>query len=590
MRRLLFKTLLPFPNGCAAGLAAGMVFALVVQSLGIALPLIVRWAIQGIEQLPASASNRFMFAAVGLLGGIAIARGVFRSAQNFVSAKAAHRILAAVRERMFAHLQRLPLPHLEGKDPGRILVRFIGDANSLTTWLSQTLVCTPADVLAIFVCFAILWHFHPQLAIAFMLPPALMIPVVLVINPQARRTTRSARREQSKLCGALNSFVPDLRWIKAAGLEGTTMGCVGRHVQEIARLRVQRTKYDALLDGAAYGVSACGVAAVVVTALWLLRAGSLQQSDLWAAAWLSLHARAPANRLFKANVIHQRAMVALERIGKLLEREPEKGWSQDQLPYQGPGLAIEVKNLGYQLGSTWAIRQFSASFVSPGLVVLRADGASRYLFDLLLRIRRPHRGSILLDGIDLRKLRVDDLRRHIRLIDCGRADTAQLARRLRAYCREKSFANRLTLAWAKTGPLAPQATLGGLYDQLGGRNAPLDKHVEFPGNTLVRLLCALALMDDPPVLLIEEPFRHFPAQQRPQVAEWISSLANQRLVFVSSSVDVDEWHGNRLDGLNEYQRQRSGDENHNPQEHLAKRAVVAHSAMHGNSAPLRGGS
>ena len=542
MNRAAIRVLFPLPPRCALRLAVAVCCGVVVQSLGIALPLIVRWAIRTGRGASADQAQQLVLTMAAILGGTALARGVVRWGQRLVAEQAANGLLATLREKMFAHLQRLPLGYLERRDPGRVLVRFIGDAQSLRAWLARTVVTVPADALALVLTVGVLCYLNIELAIALVIPIILTIPIALAVNPKARRVTRNARHEQSYLWASLNSVIPDIRWIKSARLEPEMSTEVNRQIQNIRTLRDRRARYDAVLGGGAAAMSTAGVAAVVCVGLWLLLTGASTHSDLLAAVWLSLHARAPANRLFRANIIHQRAMVAVDRIAALMKREPERGWSDTLSAYAGPGATIEFRNVGYKgRDGKWVLKRFSASLAAPGLICLEGRHAGRFVLDLLLRIRRPHRGRIFLDGHDIRTLRVSDIRRLISLVDGARVDRPHRADYLGLTSVADLPGNPLEAVWGDTDDLAPGITVdqacAALSESKGGGSGHSDSWIMLR----FRAACALALVDNPRVVVFDEPFKHMNDEEVDTASRWISELAERRLVLVASESTLEGW-------------------------------------------------
>src|SRR5262249_28809421 len=128
----------------------------------------------------------------------------------------------------------------------------------------------------------------------------------------------------------------------------------------------------------------------------------------------------PINRLTRANVVHQRARVVLERIQSLLARETEPGWSAELQPYTGPGQSITLRRFGRRAEEDqWIIPKLSCTIQGPGLVAVsgEAGNAKTVFLELLMRLRLPHEGSYYLDGRDVRTLRVADVRARMGWVD-----------------------------------------------------------------------------------------------------------------------------------------------------------------------------
>jgi len=519
------------------GLAAAVLAAVVAQACGIALPLVARKAIHvtmrgGTSQGGTSGVPPVLLYSGLALVGLAIVRGIARWTQSYLGERISHQALADIRLRMYEHTQHLSIGFFDRRPVGKIIIRFIGDANALRSWMARTLIAVPADCLTVCLVVGAIVTIKPLLAVATLLPLAALPVVMLLVNPLARRLTRTTRRNQTRLCGFLNEVLPNIRMVKAHRLQDAICKQVEEPIQEVAHAGIKRGCADALLQASAMGLATTSTAEVVLTGLWLLKQGSMTSGDVLIVVWISLHIRGPVNRLSRANVIHQRAMVAVDRIAALLNRDPERGWSQELVPYPGPGHFIELRRVAYQdIAKNQLLKNYSKCFEGPGLFWLGAQGST--VIDILLRIRRPHRGRVFLDGLDVRTLRVSDIRSSLGLIVSPDWTAGQPFDVLALLLKREDCAVQVDRAWHETAEIAPGALLSDLEAQcldpasaqtLGGRVAP---------EVRARVAFTLGLLDDPTVLLIDDPFTGCPPEAVARMKTWIERAAETRLVIVS---------------------------------------------------------
>ncbi len=463
--------------------------------------------------------------------------GLLKWQQTMCGERAAQGFLAHVRNRMYEHLQRLGQGYFDRRPVGRVLVRFVGDSNSLRTWLARTVITVPADILTIVGIAVALGVIRPAFLIAAIVPLMLLfVPALAVLNPRARHWTRQGRRSQTRLCGLLSDRLGGIGPIKAANLQVQDRREVRSMIDQVADANVRRGRLDAWAETASAAATMLAVAAVVVWGMHLSLVGRVSHGDLLSGAWLALLLRGPVTRLGRANVIHQRARVAADRIESLLKREPEPGWSSEQSDYAGPGRQIELERIGYKdLDGIWMIRDLNATIQGPGIVVVSDDGglARTALLELLLRLRRPHEGRIKLDGLDVRGLRVADARRRMGWVDRQRRLVDM--RGLWAASPDEAERFGIRKAWESTSSIAPGMSIP-LLDGDSPESAQGSPRVPtLSPEARLRVALCLALVDDPPMVLIDEPTLGLEPEAIERVTAWIEKASRDRLIILASN-------------------------------------------------------
>lgn len=525
-----FRILFPSARRHGRNLIIALLAGAAAQATGIALPLIARRLVNRVSSQATGSGviePRLVWIIAGAFLGLALLRGGLRWLQGLRGEYFAQAVLADARFSMYAHLQKLSGGYFDHRPGGKILVRFIGDSNALKSWLARTLISTPSDLLMISIVMIVLGGINMQLLIAAIVPLILLVPVLAWINPHARRWTREGRKQQTRLCGLLNDHLETMNLIKAGNTQSVEAGGARRLIDQIAAANIGRARLDAWSQALSIITATCAMAGVVIWSSILFVSGSLNHGDVLAAVWLTLLMRGPVNRLARANVMHQRARVAVDRIRALLERKPERGWAGDLKPYVGAGRLIELKHVGFRTSPThWVVRELSLTLQGPALCALSDDpgGPGSTVFQLLQRLRRPHEGRIYFDGQDARRVRVDQLRERIGWVDRHRKVLDVTARVTEKLSDEAWFAS----AWSRTAALASDVapTDPPAWPE---ESAALTEEVRF------RLAVTCALRQDPPILLIENPTAGLEAQAADRVLAWLGAIAREKLVVVTSN-------------------------------------------------------
>ncbi|MBI3834849.1 MAG: ABC transporter ATP-binding protein/permease [Planctomycetes bacterium] len=519
--------------------------AAAAQIIAVPLPLILRTAVHSVTQQQNSLYEWFS-SQDSLLMGFAVAlalmalmQAIFRWLQEVRGENVAQGVLADLRSQMYEHLQTLPQGFFDRRPAGRVLIRFIGDSNALRAWLGRIVITFPADVITVLGVTAAVTYIHPDFLAAALMPLLMILPAITWINPRSRGWTRKARRGQSRLCMLLNDRLACMGLIKSVGVQSQDRAQARNLIDDIATANVRRARLDAWAKSISVMCATLALSGVGLwgTRLWLM--SEINHFDLLAAVWLMLLLRGPIHRISGANVTHQRARVAVERIGQLLQRPSEPGTGVQYVPYSGPGRHVQLHRVSYRKpGRRWVLRRLSAEITGPGLTVVSDHGgdAKSVVLELLLRLRRPHRGRIQLDGQLIKTLRVADLRRVIGWVDNGRRiiEIGALSPALDPNPERLAVARKI---WDSTHQISGAIS----FDDVLRRSERLRagksdrKHGGWTRDAQLRVAIFFAILDGPAALLIDDPTVGLKPEVVDSFFSWLREYAATHMVIAASN-------------------------------------------------------
>jgi ABC-type multidrug transport system fused ATPase/permease subunit len=507
-----------------------VIAASVAQTVGIPLAMLTRRMVNLVSKESGAHADpaqieRTLLVLGGVLVGLTLVRGVSRWIKGVLGEVFAQGIIADIRRQMLDHLHDLPLGYFDKRAAGKIVIRFVGDAQGLRGWLANKLVSIPADILTIIGVLVAIGSIHIELLYAVVIPPTVLLPVLFLINPRARQWTRAARAEQSRLTGDLTDRIEMIPAVKVAQAKRASIEPMVERIECIARSFIRRSLLDASVQALAMTVGSLSLCAIGIWGAMLILHSQATSGDIVGAIWLAVLIRSPINRLTSTNIAYHRVKVGFDRIDALLNRKPEPGMSDLAIEYTGEQMRIRLKELGYQdAAGRWLIRGLTGTLVGPGCVVLQGDARStNVFFEMILRLRRPHEGRIGLDGVNARKLRLEDIRTQIGWVDAHRL---MVPATLMGKGHQRIHGLLESTAMIPAKMLASEE-----LEMLGSFAHP---NLDIGGSTL-RVALACALVNDPPIVLIDQPELGLTAREIEGLGQWVEHESKTRLIIVASN-------------------------------------------------------
>jgi ATP-binding cassette subfamily B protein len=345
--------------------------------------------------------------AVGL--GVVIADWLVIAAQTVVAARAGETLLYLLRVRSFAHLQRLGLDYFEREMPGRIMTRMTTDVDALSTFLQTGLSTALISVLTVVGVAIVLLVTDTALAAVAMLGLPVLIAATVAFQRLSSVAYAEARERVSEVNADLQENVSGARVTQAFTRERRSARDFSARSDAYRRSRLRAQRYIATYFPFVAMLSGLGQAAVLGVGAYRVATGTLTAGVLTAfLLYLGLFF-APVQQLSQVFDGYQQAAVGLRRIRELLDTPisvPAPGADAVAIPARLRG-EVELRDVTFSYPGSASPALAGVSLrVAPGetVALVGATGAGKSsVVKLLARFYDPTAGTVLIDGVDVRR-------------------------------------------------------------------------------------------------------------------------------------------------------------------------------------------
>ena len=522
-----------------AGAAAIIAVALLIESgFGALVPVVLARMID--RTIPQRLLGELVALFV-LLGGGAVLVSFTGVARDYLYARVQSGVLRELRIAMFERLQRLSLDYFGRTHTGDILARFSGDLATVENALSGAppwLLLPACDAL---IATAVLFWFDWRLALLGMLvwPACFLFPRAFATR--ATEVSYERKRREGQTLAAVHENVAAQPTVRVFLLSGESVRRFGGLAEQLANTSRRLTFLSAMIErSAGIGINLLRVVVLAVGAVMALR-GSMSLGALagFQAMFLVLSSALSWISQYTPTVIQ--AAGSLRRVEELLEADD--GAEAAALPPHGRlQRAIDLRDVTVEyVTGRRAVDGVTATLPrGSSVAVVGPSGSGKStLLSLLLRLQDPTRGSVQIDGRDLREGSVESLREQMAVVSQDSfLFSASVAENIRVGRREASDAE--VEAAARGAEIHDFiATLPKGYDTMIG-----ERGMRLSGGQRQRIALARALVRRPEILLLDEATSALDASTESAVNATLRRMAAGRTVVsvthrLSSVVHAD---------------------------------------------------
>ncbi|TNM63296.1 ABC transporter ATP-binding protein [Streptomyces sp. NP160] len=393
----------------------GTLAALCASLIALAVPQVLRELVNG--PLLTSGSRTAVLAAVGLVLVLGVVEAVLIWSRRVFVATPGTTVEATMRLDLFRHLLDLPLSFHDRWSTGQLLQRAMSDLSTVRRWLIFGLLMLVVSITTVVVGVGLmLWTAWP-LGLVYLVGAVPVMVLGFRFGEDYRVVARRARDQAGDLAGRVEESVHGIRVLKAFGRGRDALGDFTRDAEGLRETEVHKARTLSRVTLALGVIPETAAAVSLVLGVWLASQGRLSVGALVAFFATAAVVNAPVERIGQLLAMTLDARTATDRYLDVLETVSEVQDPPRPLapPTPGPqGARVELRGVAFTHDDgDRPVLDGVDLVLEPGrttaLVGLTGSGKTT-LAQLVPRLVDPTEGQVLLDGVDVRDLRREDVR------------------------------------------------------------------------------------------------------------------------------------------------------------------------------------
>ena len=537
MRKTLWGLIWTYRGRVLAGLAA----LVMVDAAGMGVPLIVRDAINRIGRGEAGLLRSALW-----IVALATVAMLFRFLWRYFFIGSSRRIERALRAQLFRHLLSQPASFYNQRRTGDLMAHATNDIDAVTRACGFGVLTIADPLLMIPVAVGIMLSIDPRLTLLAVLPLPLLTVMMLGFGKIIHRRFESVQEGFSALMEKVRENVAGIHVVKSFVQEtGTEIDFAHSNQSYVDRnmhlVRVWGMFHPLieLLSGATLAIILWVGGTAVVRARLTLGDFVAFTQYLSMLAW-------PMIGLGWAVNILQRGKASLGRINELLAVEPTISSPDEPEPLRGT--SIELRNLSFRYPDAEEETLLALDQVdlrigegeTLGIVGLTGAGKSTLAY-LIPRLFDPPPGSVRIDGTDVRKLDLAELRRAIGYVpQIPFLFQATVAENI-AYGNPEMDRKRVEQAAQQAGIHEEIRRFPHGYDTEVG-----ERGISLSGGQKQRVAIARALLLDPRILILDDPLSAVDAEREELILGNLRDVFRERTTLVIAHRISAVMHADRI--------------------------------------------
>jgi ATP-binding cassette subfamily C protein len=505
-------------------LVAGGLLSLMTGATGLALPLVARELVGGLQ------SHRGVVGLLVLMSVLVLANAAIGAFGSFLLERTAESVVLGARRQLVSRLLWLRVPAVDAAEPGDLMSRVTADTTLLRQVTTGALVSAVTSTLTLTATIVLMATLDAVLLGVTLGALLLAQGLMRFVIPRIRRATKQAQESVGVMGAALERVLGALRTVKASGAEERERDRLHTAAAEAYRGGVRAAKWEAI----AGNVAGLAMQLAFITVIGLggarVAAGTIDVGTLVAFLLYLIYLMPPLRDLVNAATQYQRGAAAVVRIREVETLPAETPGERTGHPNAAPA-SVVFEDVRFRYRPELPDVHHGVSFTVPAggmTAFVGPSGAGKTtVFSLVERFYEPTAGSVLVDGTDVRDWPLAELRAAIGYVEQDAPVLSGTLRENLLFGAPDTTAAALDEVLGTTRLEAMVARLpDGLDTPVGHRG------IKLSGGERQRIAIARALLRRPRLLLLDEVTSQLDAVNEAALRATIADAATTTTVLV----------------------------------------------------------
>lgn len=460
---------------------------------------------------------------------VAVVKGFSFFGQAYLMGYIGQRVILDIREKLYKQILSLPIPFFTKTHTGTIISRVTNDVNQIQGTATESFAVLIRSVLTIIaLAIVVIMQDFKLAVIALLVFPFAIYPLIR-FSKKFRKVSTQGSVTVGQMTSLLQEAISGIRIVKAFCMELYEELKFKKESERLNKLQMKaimvRATSPPLME----------MFGIVSFALTILYASSrIENGDLTPEGFVSFFAALlmlfqPIKALSGVNLNIQKGLAAASRVFEIFDIKEEAADKTDALELKGIKREIEFRGVSFRYGENWVLKGINLKVKTGEIIAIvgTSGGGKTTLVNLIPRFYDILDGSIMIDGIDIRDIKLKSLRENIAIVSQQVILFNDTVKRNIAYGDfTKTDEDIIAAANASNAHNFIEKLSQG-YDTFIGEGG-----VRLSGGERQRLSIARAILKNAPILILDEATSSLDTESEIEVQKGLNNLMQGRTTFV----------------------------------------------------------